>query len=207
MPPTTHARAYAPYPHTASFLSLLSVIFSLSIFALSLLNYSMLALFLNAAATGLALAYHTIVGINNFLEARQPQRSPQPSSISIGIDIARGKLSTSFSLKATVLCAFVCAAWIVAFVVSTQLAIQGPQASTKPLPHAGLWNGGIQIAIACLAGLEFVVMVVYLRMCMMERMRYDEGISHPLCRIPLPLSAEKDLEYGADLKDIDLDSK
>ncbi|KAF8959604.1 hypothetical protein BDZ97DRAFT_1837085 [Flammula alnicola] len=141
------------YPQCSlAFLTLLSTLLSSIILVLSLINYSYIVLCLNAAATGLALVYHTSL----VLCVCCPRLgAPSPQSI--------------HSLRASIACCAVSLAlWIAAFAVSVEIAITGPRAA-RPAPNSGPWNLGIQIALSVLVGLEFTVMALYLWACIRKR--------------------------------------
>ncbi|KAF9038669.1 hypothetical protein BJ165DRAFT_406713 [Panaeolus papilionaceus] len=155
------------YSKCFPWLTFTCVLLSLPILALSMINFCALILYLNAGASACTILFHTTILVFGWYRSRPAANSTQP------------KLFIAYSRASILLCLVILALWIVAFAVSVQLTVQGPQ-TARPFAAHALWNTGIHIGILVLTACICLAKGLYLHTCFLERRRFLERPSPPV---------------------------
>jgi hypothetical protein len=180
-------------PMPIIYLTGVSIIFCLPMIALSIVNFGMLSIWLNATVAILILIHHF-----TFLAVAWRSRKHASSSKLAVIDddesssfIMDLEPPMAFSLLNVLCTSFLCIITALAFSVMVDITTRGASKSTLPVERIGShkWNIKVQIAQTTVLGAELLTLMAALVFCAMGLKRfYDEKEKR-----------EAEFEYGAEI--------
>ena len=180
-------------PMPVIYLTGVSIVFCLPMIALSIVNFGMLSIWLNATVAILILIHHSI-----FLAATWRSRKHGNSSKMAVIDDEESDPSPmdleppmAFGLLNVLCTSFLCIITALAFSIMVDITTRGAMKSTLPVERLGShkWNIKVQIAQTTVLGTELVTLMAALVFCGMGLKRFHDEKER----------REAELEYGAEL--------
>jgi len=162
----------AMVPKSVIYLTAASMIICLPMFALSIVNFGMLSIWLNATVAFLVLIHHI-----SFLAVTWITRK-QNSAKEIAIDDDNSlhlapEPSIAIHMANIAFLAFITITNIIAFSVMVDITTRGGLKSTLPVERIGhKWNIKIQIGQTAVLGVELVVLSTILAICALGRRRF-----------------------------------
>lgn len=180
-------------PTPILYLTGVSIIFCLPMIALSIVNFGMLSIWLNATVAILILIHHFV-----FLTAAWRSRKHASSSKLAVIDddessslIMDSEPPMAFGLLNVLCTSFLCIITALAFSIMVDITTRGASKSTLPVERIGShkWNIKVQIAQTTVLGAELVTLMAALVFCAMGLKRFHDEKE----------KREAELEYGAEI--------
>jgi len=181
-------------PMPIIYLTGVSIIFCIPMIALSVVNFGMLSIWLNATVGILILIHHFA-----FMAVMWRSRKHASSSKTMAVidDDETDSLITdseppmAFSLLNVLCTSFLCIITAIAFCIMVDITTRGGSKSTLPAERidSHKWNIKVQIAQTTVLGSELATLMAALVFCAMGMMRFfDEKEKR-----------EAELEYGAEI--------
>lgn len=180
-------------PMPIIYLTGLSIVFCLPMIVLSIVNFGMLSIWLNATVAILILIHHFA-----FLAITRRARKHGSSSKMVVIDDDESTSLTmdleppfAFTFLNVLFTSFLCIVTALAFSIMVDITSRGPSRSTLPVERIGShkWNIKVQIAQTTVLGAELVTLIAALLFCAMGLKRLSD----------VKERREAELEYGAEL--------
>jgi len=166
----------ARVPKSVLLLTAASMIICLPMIALSVVNFGLLSIGLNAALAFLILIHHF-----SFYVATWFTRKPNPAKIHASTDDLDDfaqlldEPSIALHLGNIAVLSFLTMLNIVAFAIMIDITTRGPIRSTLPIERIGShkWNIKVQIGQTCVLGAELLMLGLILAICGLGRRRFN----------------------------------